>query len=59
MKILLQNKGFKKRMGGGFYRDIAPCLNATDYKEPNIIIETDDERAVQPRNRRDQQDDKG
>ena len=40
-RMVLQNKGFVKRMGGRFFTDISPTLNATDYKEPNLVIEYD------------------
>lgn len=42
MKILWQLKGFKKRKGGRLFYNISPCLNATDYKEPSLIIEIDE-----------------
>lgn len=42
MKILWQRKGFKKRRGGRLFYNVAPCLNATDYKEPSLIIEIDE-----------------
>ena len=40
-KILFQYKGFVKRRGGSFFKEVALTLNATDYKEPNYVIEYD------------------
>ena len=58
MKILWQNKGFVKRGGGKFFLDVSPCLNATDYKEPSMIIEIeDDAETIQPNARWNVQND--
>lgn len=43
MKVMIWSiKGYKKRGGGYVSTDIAPSLLATDYKEPNLVIEYED-----------------